>query len=150
LKSPFKWQWWKNALHMVQTRWWLCATHELGLTARCWLCQKEMSCSVRCQKDRFCLHCVPQTPGWCTSVSTSSKWFVFRGTLESVVVSERRRTTLPVPFSHQLKRENLDTLAIEKNTSRRAWWRTTLIPTLGRQRQADFRVWDQPGLQSEF
>jgi hypothetical protein len=25
-----------------------------------------------------------------------------------------------------------------------------LIPTLGRQRQADFWVWGQPGLQSEF
>jgi hypothetical protein len=26
----------------------------------------------------------------------------------------------------------------------------TLIPALGRQRQADLWVWDQPGLQSEF
>jgi hypothetical protein len=31
-----------------------------------------------------------------------------------------------------------------------AWWRTPLIPALGRQRQADFRVRGQPGLQSEF
>jgi hypothetical protein len=30
------------------------------------------------------------------------------------------------------------------------WWRTPLIPALGRQRQADFWVQDQPGLQSEF
>jgi hypothetical protein len=32
------------------------------------------------------------------------------------------------------------------------WWRTPLIPALGRQRQrqADFWVWGQPGLQSEF
>jgi hypothetical protein len=29
------------------------------------------------------------------------------------------------------------------------WWRTPLIPALGRQRQADFRVSGQPGLQSE-
>jgi hypothetical protein len=27
---------------------------------------------------------------------------------------------------------------------------TPLIPALGRQRQADFWVWGQPGLQSEF
>ena len=34
--------------------------------------------------------------------------------------------------------------------TRRAWWRTPLIPALGRQRQADFWVRGQPGLQSEF
>ena len=32
----------------------------------------------------------------------------------------------------------------------RAWWRTPLIPALGRQRQADFWVLGQPGLQSEL
>jgi hypothetical protein len=31
-----------------------------------------------------------------------------------------------------------------------AWWRTPLISALGKQRQADFWVWGQPGLQSEF
>jgi hypothetical protein len=31
-----------------------------------------------------------------------------------------------------------------------AWWRTPLIPALGRQRQANFWVRGQPGLQSEF
>jgi hypothetical protein len=30
------------------------------------------------------------------------------------------------------------------------WCCTPLIPALGRQRQVDFRVWGQPGLQSEF
>jgi hypothetical protein len=30
------------------------------------------------------------------------------------------------------------------------WWRTPLIPVLGRQRQVDFQVRGQPGLQSEF
>ena len=30
------------------------------------------------------------------------------------------------------------------------WWRTPLIPAFGRQRQADFWVLGQPGLQSEF
>jgi hypothetical protein len=32
----------------------------------------------------------------------------------------------------------------------RVWWRMPLIPALGRQRQADFLVQGQPGLQSEF
>jgi hypothetical protein len=31
-----------------------------------------------------------------------------------------------------------------------AWWRTPLVPALGRQGQADFWVRGQPGLQSEF
>jgi hypothetical protein len=31
-----------------------------------------------------------------------------------------------------------------------AWWHTPLIPALGRQRQVDFWVQGQPGLQSEF
>jgi hypothetical protein len=30
------------------------------------------------------------------------------------------------------------------------WWRMPLIPALGRQRQVEFRVRGQPGLQSEF
>jgi hypothetical protein len=32
----------------------------------------------------------------------------------------------------------------------RVWWRTPLVPALRRQRQADFWVRGQPGLQSEF
>ena len=32
----------------------------------------------------------------------------------------------------------------------RVWWYTPVIPALGRQRQADFCVRGQPGLQSEF
>jgi hypothetical protein len=32
----------------------------------------------------------------------------------------------------------------------RVWWRTPLVPALRRQRQADFWVQSQPGLQSEF
>jgi hypothetical protein len=37
-----------------------------------------------------------------------------------------------------------------RTTARWAWWRMPLIPALGRQRQADFWVWGQPDLQSEF
>jgi hypothetical protein len=38
----------------------------------------------------------------------------------------------------------------EEMAGSQAWWRTPLIPALGRQRQVDFWVWGQPGLQSEF
>jgi hypothetical protein len=37
-----------------------------------------------------------------------------------------------------------------KNAGSWAWWGMPLIPTLGRQKQADFWVQGQPGLQSEF
>jgi hypothetical protein len=30
------------------------------------------------------------------------------------------------------------------------WWRMPVVPALGRQRQVDFWVQGQPGLQSEF
>ena len=32
----------------------------------------------------------------------------------------------------------------------RAWWHKPLISALGRQRQMDFWIWSQPGLQSKF
>jgi hypothetical protein len=38
----------------------------------------------------------------------------------------------------------------EKKPLARWWWRMPLIPALGRQRQVDFWVRGQPGLQSEF
>jgi hypothetical protein len=37
-----------------------------------------------------------------------------------------------------------------KNRIPTGWWHMPLIPALGRQRQADFWVRGQPGLQSEF
>jgi hypothetical protein len=39
---------------------------------------------------------------------------------------------------------------LKKEEESRAWWHTPLIPALGRQRQVDFCVRGQPGLQSEF
>jgi hypothetical protein len=37
-----------------------------------------------------------------------------------------------------------------EHLGQREWWRTPLIPALRRQRQVDFWVRGQPGLQSEF
>jgi hypothetical protein len=39
---------------------------------------------------------------------------------------------------------------LKTQLSSQAWWHTPLIPALGRQKQADFWVRGQPGLQSEF
>ena len=41
-------------------------------------------------------------------------------------------------------------LLVKKKITARCWWHTPLIPALGRQRQEDFWVRGQPGLQSEF
>jgi hypothetical protein len=48
-----------------------------------------------------------------------------------------------------LKEQGIACVVKTLGTSR-AWWRMPLIPALGRQRQVDFRVQGQPGLQSEF
>ena len=44
----------------------------------------------------------------------------------------------------------IHTAHLKKQSYHQVWWRTPLIPALGRQRQGDFWVWGQPGLQSEF
>jgi hypothetical protein len=41
-------------------------------------------------------------------------------------------------------------ISIRKEIKNWAWWHTPLIPALGRQRQVDFWLRGQPGLQSEF
>jgi hypothetical protein len=53
---------------------------------------------------------------------------------------------MPIPFA--LNAEIY--VRYKKVNESRVWWRTPLIPALRRQRQADFWVWGQPGLQSEF
>jgi hypothetical protein len=41
-------------------------------------------------------------------------------------------------------------MKLKKKKEAGQWWRKPLIPALGRQRQVDFWVQGQPGLQSEF
>jgi hypothetical protein len=55
------------------------------------------------------------------------------------------------PVSHCPNTDQLHTEWKNRITTvSRAWWHTPLIPALGRQRQVDFWVRGQPGLQSEF
>jgi hypothetical protein len=48
------------------------------------------------------------------------------------------------------KHPNKQTKKKRKCLLSQVWWRTPLIPAPGRQRQEDFWVRGQPGLQSEF
>jgi hypothetical protein len=64
---------------------------------------------------------------------------------------------LPTRFSSEvgllaniIKALRYDSGHTKSKLTSRAWWRTSLTPALGRQRQADFWVWGQSGLQSEF
>jgi hypothetical protein len=52
--------------------------------------------------------------------------------------------------NQQLLKPQLYNWTVKSCGESRAWWRTPLIPALGRQRQADFWDWGQPGLQSEL
>jgi hypothetical protein len=45
---------------------------------------------------------------------------------------------------------HFEKLLVKNDDISQAWWYTPLIPELGRQRQADFWIRGQPGLQSEF
>jgi hypothetical protein len=55
---------------------------------------------------------------------------------------EKRETKQPPHFFEWISSRSIN--------KARQWWRTPLIPALGRQRQVDFWVQGQPGLQSEF
>jgi hypothetical protein len=69
----------------------------------------------------------PVTPWWLTTVCNGI-WYPLLACLKTTMV-----------YSYTLK-----------NILSRAWWHTPLIPALGRQRQVDFWVRGQLGLQSEF
>jgi uncharacterized protein YjcR len=43
-----------------------------------------------------------------------------------------------MPLNFKMQKYNLKINEIKKYKSRQAWWRTPLIPALGRQKQANF------------
>ena len=71
----------------------------------------------------------------------------------SGIYSEDSQDDLTNPWSGTCARSKLKNPKHLKKTLKvwaGRWWRTPLVPALGRQRQVDFWVWGQPGLQSEF
>jgi hypothetical protein len=100
-------------------------------------------------------HC--DSPGiWHTRVWLTRWWGSFCDKI-SVFVWRDKKTLAPLPeldHSDSLVPDLLVSVSIcaiySKSNLGRAWWRTPLIPALGRQRQVDFWVQGQPGLQSEL
>jgi hypothetical protein len=60
------------------------------------------------------------------------------------------REDSPLHSSPTLPKRLIMWVTLRVKFSARLWWYLPLIPALGRQRQADFWVWGQPGLQKEF
>jgi hypothetical protein len=78
---------------------------------------------------------------WCLTVYDAYVW-VIHPTPELNAIGKSLSSFEVNLTSFSLKFKNWDWS--------RAWWRTPLIPALGRQRQANFWVSGQPALQSEF
>jgi hypothetical protein len=90
-------------------------------------------------KETFLGHHVPMSP----ALPSAHVYFTFNDWRCAVCVHTCSRCKI----SH----EHFDIqLSDIKNTHSQTWWCTPLIPALGRQRQVDFWVLGQPGLQSEF
>jgi hypothetical protein len=97
----------------------------------------------------------------CPSVVLSRKWMNDLHLLVGVLVRLLLGSTLSLPLAHHDRsfhhpfRKHFSCGGKEPgdNDNKKigqAWWCTPLIPAFGRQRQGDFWVRGQPGLQSEF
>jgi hypothetical protein len=85
---------------------------------------------------------------------------LFLGSLQQPVTPAQGDITPPSGFCRHLRTCDMHScrhtythkinLYFKKWYESRVWWCMPLIPALGRQRQVDFWVWGQPGLQSEF
>jgi hypothetical protein len=91
-------------------------------------------------------------PEWDNSGHTwyvlTNKWILAKKKLGILHdTTHRLYETQEERWSHQ----NMDaTVLFRREKKSRVWWHSPLIPTLGRQRQADFWVRGQSSLQSEF
>jgi hypothetical protein len=90
---------------------------------------------------------LPHDWNFATALNSNVNIYVFPVVLgdhcESVIQPLKRVST------HMVRATELDN-GLRKGKYSRAWWHTPLIPALGRQRQVDFWVRGQPGLQSDF
>jgi hypothetical protein len=81
--------------------------------------------------------------------SSSPELFLvyWAGEAEDPFQTDKHGSGRVIVWKHMLY---VESPGLKRPSTSQAWWRTPLIPALGRQRQADFCVRGQPGLQSEF
>jgi hypothetical protein len=76
---------------------------------------------------------------------------VYRVSCRTARATQRNTVLKKQQQQKKKKKEKKEmTVLLRTAESSWAWWGTPLIPALGKQRQADFYVRGQPGLQSEF
>jgi hypothetical protein len=92
----------------------------------------------------FHTHCVKSTPTMCPhTIRNKPVYFLIY-----IIIIKSCIMQIKYKWDNLSQRQTI--FERFKTERSRAWWLTPLIPALGRQRQADFWVRGQPGLQSEF
>jgi hypothetical protein len=96
-----------------------------------------------------CFSCPYPLLQWCAASLPAKEKELIISVLKSIKLWAKQTSWHSLGFlSSWLQSQKLIGMPLKEVAT--YWWHTPLIPALGRQRQVDFWVQGQPGLQSEF